>query len=164
MQPWPWLAERAFRGPTLAQTWAASAAAPRVKLDLQQNDRALLDQLVAFLQQRPGRPVMISSRDRAALTYLRPRLPTATLLATTAFPDAVQRLRSEAALVAAVNGISAFQGLVSPSLVTWAHQRHLLVVAWTVNDGQRLNQLLALGVDGVTTQNLAILDALGNPP
>ena len=32
--------------------------------------------------------------------------------------------------------------------------------AWTVNDGERLNQLVRLGVDGITTANLAILRAL----
>ena len=31
---------------------------------------------------------------------------------------------------------------------------------WTVNDGQRLNELVRLGIDGVTTANLAILQAL----
>jgi glycerophosphoryl diester phosphodiesterase len=36
-----------------------------------------------------------------------------------------------------------------------------LILAWTVNDGQRLSQLVRLGVDGITTANLAILRALG---
>ena len=137
VQPWPWLAERVFRGPTLAQAWASAAPADTVKFDLRQKRpnparpaRGIRPPAAA------NHPVMVSTRDRAALLYLRPRLPTATLLATTAFPDAVQRLRSDPALIAAVNGVSAFQGLVSPSLVTWAHQRGLLVVAWTVNDGQ----------------------------
>jgi glycerophosphoryl diester phosphodiesterase len=41
------------------------------------------------------------------------------------------------------------------------HQHKLLILAWTVNDGQRLNQLVRLHVDGITTANLAILRALG---
>jgi hypothetical protein len=32
--------------------------------------------------------------------------------------------------------------------------------AWTVSDGQRLNELVRLGADGITTANLAILRAL----
>jgi glycerophosphoryl diester phosphodiesterase len=44
--------------------------------------------------------------------------------------------------------------------VAWAHQHGLLVVAWTINDSVRLNQLLRMGIDGVTTANLAILRAL----
>ena len=54
-----------------------------------------------------------------------------------------------------------FQGLVDANLVTWAHQHKLLILAWTVNDGQRASQLIRLGVDGITTANLAILRALG---
>jgi glycerophosphoryl diester phosphodiesterase len=49
---------------------------------------------------------------------------------------------------------------VDANLVTWVHQHKLLILAWTVNDSQRLNQLVRLGVDGITTANLAILRAL----
>jgi glycerophosphoryl diester phosphodiesterase len=52
-------------------------------------------------------------------------------------------------------------GLVDAHLVTWVHQHKLLILAWTVNDSQRLNQLVRLHVDGITTANLAILRALG---
>jgi len=41
-----------------------------------------------------------------------------------------------------------------------AHRHKLLILAWTVNDSQRLNELVRLGVDGITTANLAILQAL----
>jgi glycerophosphoryl diester phosphodiesterase len=47
---------------------------------------------------------------------------------------------------------------------TWSpgvHQHKLLILAWTVNDSQRLNQLVRLHVDGITTANLAILRTLG---
>ncbi len=46
-------------------------------------------------------------------------------------------------------------------LVAWLRQHKLLVLAWTVNDGQRFNELVRLGVNGITTANLAILRALG---
>jgi glycerophosphoryl diester phosphodiesterase len=57
--------------------------------------------------------------------------------------------------------VSVFQGLVDANLVAWLHQHKLLILAWTVNDGRRLNELVRLGVDGITTANLAILRALG---
>ena len=44
--------------------------------------------------------------------------------------------------------------------MSWLHEQHLLVLAWTVNDVHRLNALVRDGVDGVTTANLAILQAL----
>jgi glycerophosphoryl diester phosphodiesterase len=54
-----------------------------------------------------------------------------------------------------------FQGLVDASLVSWLHQHKLLILAWTVNYSQRFNELVRLGVDGITTANLAILKAVG---
>jgi hypothetical protein len=67
---------------------------------------------------------------------------TVTLLFSVPFPEAVTRIRDDHALTDAVGGISVFQGLVDTQLVSWAHSRGLLVLAWTVNDGDRLNQLL----------------------
>src|SRR5215469_4860846 len=160
-QPWGWLARQLFRGPTLEQAWDRAAAADIVKLDLKQTDHGFLDDLVAFLAPRAGsRRVMISSPDQGALLYLHRRLPDVTLLFSVAGPDAVHQLQSDPALQQAIGGASVFQGLVDASLVTWVHQRKLLILAWTVNDSQRLNQLVRLGVDGITTANLAILRAL----
>jgi len=161
-QPWPWLARQLFRGPTLTEAWDAAAAAGIVKLDLMQADRGFLDALVAFLTPRDtSRRVMISSRDQGALLYLHSRLPEVAMLFSVAGPDAVHQLQSTPALQGAIGGVSVFQGLVDASLVAWVHQHRLLILAWTVNDSQRLNQLVRLGVDGITTANLAILRALG---
>jgi glycerophosphoryl diester phosphodiesterase len=104
---------------------------------------------------------MISSGDPAALRYLHGRLPDVTLLFSVSGPDAVHQLHADPALQKAIGGISVFQGLVDASLVAWAHQHELTVLAWTVNDSQRFNQLVRLGVDGITAANLAILRALG---
>src|SRR6185312_17099132 len=161
-QSLPWLARLLFRGPTLIQAWDHAAAASIVKLDLKQTDRGFLDDLIAFLAPRAGsRRVMISSPDQDALRYLHPRLPDVTLLFSAAWPDAVRQLKSDPALQQAIGGASVFQGLVDANLVAWAHRHKLLILAWTVNDGQRASQLVRLGVDGITTANLAILRALG---
>ena len=85
----------------------------------------------------------------------------ATMLFSLGSPDAVHQLQSDPALREAIGGVSAFQGLVDANLVAWLHQHKLLVLAWTVNDSQRFNELARLGVDGITTANLAILRALG---
>ena len=160
-QPLPWLARQLFRGPTLAEAWDRATAADMVKLDLKQTDRGFLDDLVAFLAPRAGsRRVMISSGDQGALLYLHSRLPDVTLLFSVAGPDAVHQLQSDPALQKAIGGASVFQALVDANLVTWAHRHKLLILAWTVNDSQRLTQLVRLGVDGITTANLAILRTL----
>ena len=82
------------------------------------------------------------------------------MLFSVAEPDAVHQLQSDAALQSAIGGVSVFQGLVDANLVTWAQQRRLVFLTWTVNDSERFNQLVRLGVDGITTANLAILQAL----
>ena len=158
---WGWLARQVFRGPTLAQAWDGAAAAGIIKLDLMQADRGFLDDLVAFLAPRAGsRQVMISSRDPGALLYLHSRLPGVTMLYSVAGPDAVHQLMSDSALQRAIGGASVFQGLADANLVTWLHAHRLVILAWTVNDSERFNQLVRLGVDGITTGNLAILQAL----
>jgi len=161
-QPWPWLARQLFHGPTPAEAWDHAAAADGVKLDLKQADRGFLDDLVAFLAPRAKSPrVMISSRDEGTLLYLRSRLPDVTLLFSVAGPDAVHQLMSDPMLQKSIGGASVFQGLVDANLVAWMHEHKLPILAWTVNESQRFNQLVRLGVDGLTTANLAILRTLG---
>jgi glycerophosphoryl diester phosphodiesterase len=158
---WGWLARQLFRGPTLVQAWDGATSAEIIKLDLMQTDRGFLDDLVAFLAPRAGsRRVMISSRDPNALMYLHSRLPGVAMLFSVAGPDAVHQLKSDSALQRAITGASVFQGLVDANLVTWVHQHGLVILAWTVNDSDRFNQLVRLRVDGITTGNLAILRAL----
>jgi glycerophosphoryl diester phosphodiesterase len=82
------------------------------------------------------------------------------MLFSVAGPDAVHQLKSDSALQRAIGGVSVFQGLVETNLVTWVHGHRLVILAWTVNDSERFNQLVRLGVDGITTGNLAILRAL----
>jgi glycerophosphoryl diester phosphodiesterase len=160
-QPWPWLARQLFQGPTLAEAWDHAAAADSVKLDLKQADRGFLDDLVAFLAPRAtSRRVMISSLNQGALLYLHSRLPDVTLLFSVAGPDAVHQLISDPTLQKTIGGASVFQGLVDANLVAWVHEHKLPILTWTVNDSQRFNQLVRLGVDGITTANLAILRAL----
>jgi glycerophosphoryl diester phosphodiesterase len=160
-QPMSWLTNQILRGPTLAQVWDAAEPADVLKLDLKREDAAFLDDLVTFLAPRQGsREVMVATRDRDAIVRLHRDLPEITLLFSIGFPEGVQQLRSDAELQAAIGGVTIFQGLVEANLVGWLHERDLLVLAWPVNDVQRLNNLVRLSVDGVTTANLAILEVL----
>jgi glycerophosphoryl diester phosphodiesterase len=158
----PRLAALVFQGQTLNEAWQHSSTAEIIKLDLQQTDRRLLELLIEFLDTgRLRHRVMVSTRDAGAIEFLRPRLPASvTLLFSVPFPDAVRELHADSRLADAVGGISVFQGLVDEELVHWAHERGLLVLAWTVNDADRLDHLLRVGVDGITTANLAVLRAL----
>ena len=53
-QPWPWLGDHLFRGPTLPQVWNRADSAKVIKLDLKQTDRKFLQQIVNFLGPRAG--------------------------------------------------------------------------------------------------------------
>lgn len=161
MRPLPWLAETLFQGPTLREMWDAIPPRTDVLLDLKETDRALLDQLVRYLATRAdARDVMVSCRDAAALRYLHERLPGVALLLTAAWPADVVHLQRAGAIADVVDGVSAYEGLLDAELVGWLHERDLKILAWPVNDQARLAALAAAGVDGVTTDNLAIIDAL----
>jgi len=160
-QPLPRVAGRMFRGYSLEEMWTRAEPARVIKLDLKATDRTSLDSLVLFLRPRLAHhEVMVSSGDAASIAYLHPRLPSAVLLFSAGWPDELAAVRANPELVADIGGVSVFHGLVDPALVDWMHQRRLLVLVWTVNDGQRLNEVVRDGVDGVTTANLAILRAL----
>ncbi|MEU3461792.1 glycerophosphodiester phosphodiesterase [Streptomyces sp. NPDC006733] len=55
-------------------------------------------------------------------------------------------------------------GLVDPALVGWAHERDLLVAAWTADLRRTMARLLALGVDSITTNRLDVLRGLLDGP
>jgi hypothetical protein len=156
----PSLARLLFRGPTLAQAWEA-ADGRAIKLDLKQEDHSFLEQVANFVAAHAGsKQVLISTPDPQALLYLHSRLPNATLLMTLQSPESFAQLQADPNLQSAIGGVSAAQSLVNAGFVHWLHQMKLLVVAWTVTDGAQLNHLVGLGVDGITTPNLAILRAL----
>jgi hypothetical protein len=163
-QPLPWLADRVFQGPTLDEAWRETARASAVLIDLKETDRDVLDELVSFLRTHStARTVLISTRDPGALVYLHGKVD-ALLLFTLAFPPAIDRLEADPALQRATDGVSAYEGLLDADLVQRLHRRHQLVVAWPVNDPERLEELADLRVDGVTTDNLAILEMLDRRP
>jgi glycerophosphoryl diester phosphodiesterase len=160
-QPLPRLARQLFWGPTLAQAWDHARAADIIKLDLKQADRSFLDDVAAFLARRArSRRVMIASPDPAALSFLHRRLPRLTLLFSVNGPGPAHELASDHALQQVIGGASVYEGLVDAHLADWMHEHKLQILAWTVNDSQRLNQLVQRGADGITTDNLAILRAL----
>jgi glycerophosphoryl diester phosphodiesterase len=161
-RPWRWLADRVFQGQTLAEAWHRAAPARVVQLDLQQTDRRLLDALITFVRPVAGtRHIMVSTRNPAAAEYLATRLPRpVTAMLSVPYPEAVSRLEDDPQLNGAIGGISVYHELIDDNLVRWAHERRLVVFAWTVDNAPDLNRVLRAGVDGVSTENLAVLEAL----
>ncbi|MGC4105201.1 MAG: glycerophosphodiester phosphodiesterase [Thermomicrobiales bacterium] len=161
-QPLPFVGPRWFRGPRLDRIWAATYGAGAVMLDLKESSPEYLDLLVDFLQVRQRtRQVIISSRSPAALMRLGRELPDVTLLLSVPDDATLRALQRNSILLETINGISVRHTVLNEENAAWLEDRHLLTFAWTVNDMDRVNELMRLGVDGITSDNLAIVSLLG---
>jgi glycerophosphoryl diester phosphodiesterase len=156
-----WFPDIAYRGTTLDQAWARTAGARFVEFDLKDTSPAAMRLMISFLNDHiDGRRVFVSARSIAALETLRERVPDAVRLLSIGDRSALQALLDDPARADVLNGASVRAGLLDAETMSWFKERGLLVFAWTVNDITQLNGLVALGIDAVTTENLAILDAM----
>lgn len=60
-----------------------------------------------------------------------------------------------------VGSIWVFHRLITPRLVAAAHGVEVAVIAWTVDDGDRIGALAQLGVDGIVTNDPRLLAGYG---
>ena len=160
--PIPFVGPQVFRGPTLEEIWTVAALADVVKLDLKQASPTFLGLVADFLAVRGAeRQVIVASDDVGSLRFLRQRWPDAFRFLSVRDRDAADALLADPALAALVDGVSIREGLVDLETAAWLGAQGLYVLAWTVNDLERVNELVRLGVDAVTTDNLAIMRLLG---
>jgi glycerophosphoryl diester phosphodiesterase len=107
--------------------------------------------------------IVASFHDEAteAVRRLAPELPTsAGLGATTAFVAAVMEgIEPPAPPFVALQVPRAFQGLtvVTPALVEAAHRAGVAVHVWTIDDVSEMEELVALGVDGIMSDRPSLL-------
>ena len=148
-----------FRGPTLESIWSTAADQARIELDLKEYSSRFLNLLVSFLSDRGGgEGVIISSKSPGAIATLHHTLPDATLMYSVGDQGALASLQSSDALVDEIDGVSIRASLLDDDTIAWLKDHDLLVYAWTVNDFTLAEQLVDLGVDGITTENLALLE------
>jgi hypothetical protein len=151
-----------FRGPTLAAVWRAAADASVIQLDLKESTPHFRALLFDFLDEHAGEhTVMIATPDVAMLQLLSKRAPA--VLRFLSVPDraTLERLYEDPELIGLVDGVTTRYQLVDEESVSLLKGYGLIVLAWTVNDMSRVNEFVALGVDGVSTDNLAIMGLLG---
>jgi hypothetical protein len=161
--PVPFIGESVFRGPLLAQIWIASAGAGAIKLDLKESSPAFREMLFDFLEIRRGqRRVLLVSDDPSLLRQAAKREPWVFRIFSAGSTERLRLIEEDPAFAAIVDGVSIRHTLIDEELAAWLEERELLTLAWTVNRLERVNELVRLGVDGVTTDNLAILQLLGN--
>jgi hypothetical protein len=150
-----------YRAPPLWEVWQVAREADAVALDLKESSPRYLDLVVAFLNAHPEHQIIVSSRDPAALRLIEQRAPHAFRFLSVGTHDEFEALRGGPELVTHLDGVGIRETLLDTNVAGWLHAHDLMIHAWTVNDGARMNELVELGVDAITTDNLAIMQLLG---
>lgn len=160
--PLPFLGPRLFRGPSLERVWTASYRADAMMLDLKDSSAGYVDLVARFLNSRPpGRDVIVGSRSPDVLHTLNKQAPGAILLLSVPSAEAFETFQADTALQGVIDGVTIRESILDVDMAYWLANHELLIYAWTVNDLERVNELIQLGVDGITTDNLAVLTLLG---
>lgn len=160
--PSAWVGDRLFRGPPLERIWVATGGAHAIKLDLKESSPVFTELLLQFLADRRGpRRVIVVSGDPAVLRRVAEQEPTVIRLLGVSSVSRFDRLTEEANLADLLDGVSVYHAVLNEERMAWLQDHNLLVFAWTVNSLNRVNALVLLGVDGITTDNLAIMRLLG---
>ena len=158
--PLRFIGERFFRGPTLAEVWGAAAQADVVKLDLKDSSPDFLETLVSFLNQRREHEVMVVTRSPEALKFMAEREPRVFRFISIPDERRLKELLGNQGLLGIVDGVTIKHNLLTTDSVAELHQNQLIIFAWTVNDLDRVNELVTLGVHGIITDNLAVMALL----
>jgi glycerophosphoryl diester phosphodiesterase len=160
--PLPFIGKWLYRGPQLAEIWNEAAAVPVTKLDLKETSPSYLESVARFLESNDdGRAVAISSRSPEVLMFFEARVPHATRLLSIGDEATFERLRAGGTVLYAIDGVTVRHTLLDEARMSWLKETGMVVLAWTVNDAARMNELVHLGVDAITSDNLAILELLG---
>lgn len=157
---------RAWQAPSLREAWNYTAGATVLKLDLKSTSQPALEALVRFVEARPSdQQIIFVSSNPDALAYLDSELPeTIELLSLSSGYD-VDGLLEHDGRLDGIDGISIPSWALTAGRIQALKERGYLIDAWTVNDIERLVELSALGVDIITTDNLAFFDmALDTAP
>jgi glycerophosphoryl diester phosphodiesterase len=152
-----------FRGPELEEAWDAAALRDTVVLHLKETSAGYLEDVSAFLRaRRDGPHVIIQTGDPASLRVMRRTVPSADRLLLVFSERGLQRLRRDPALRDVLDGVSVRERLLTPEEHRRLEDQGLRTFAWTVNDEERMNELIEQGLDGLITDRLDIMRLLGD--
>lgn len=156
----PVTSDSAGSTPLVNQVWPVACHARIVEFDLKDTSPAFNGLLVTFLRShhRVGTPqVFVSGRNLQSLRVIHAGAPWVFRFLSIGDEDHLDALQQHPAMAANLDGVSIRQNLVDPSSVAWLHQHRLLVFAWTVDSSMRAQELVRDGVDGITTDEPAIV-------
>jgi glycerophosphoryl diester phosphodiesterase len=152
---------RSFRGPSLIRVWEEASEADVIALDLKETSPQFLEMVADFLQRHPERQVIVATPHAESLRVLAERAPDAFRFYSISTQARLDALYDDAELIAIIDGVGIRQTLVTGESAGWLKDQDLMILAWTVNDINRVNDLVGHGVHAITTDNLAILELLG---
>lgn len=161
-RPLPFVGSHVFRGPRLEVVWNVAREAEVIKLDLKQTSPGYVDRVIRFLEAQDEHPVIVSSHSADVLVRFESGYPRAVRLLSIKTPLAFEALKQDDRALAVIDGVTIRHTLLDEDSAGWLKERGYLIFAWTVNDLARVNELVELGVDAITTENLAILQLLGD--
>jgi len=147
--------------PLLSDVWAVARDAPAVQLDLKSHHPRLMPLLLEFLDERRAETsVIVSSPDVHDLDRIVAAYPEVGRFLSIGSSCALAVFEARPETLQSVTGVSVRASLLDNHAAAMFRERGLAVIAWTVDDATALDRILALGVDGITTNNLAIIDDL----
>jgi glycerophosphoryl diester phosphodiesterase len=160
--PWPIIGNWLYPRPTLDSAFDA-AQSKIVMLDLKGSPSGYSGRLAGFLdsQRRDHRQVIVVSEKRDALEDLRGDAPWVGRFASIGTYAQLTEFEESPEFVSIATGVSVRHTLLDEETVLRLKGLGLKVYAWTVNDLDRVNDLVRLDVDGITTDNLAVMELLG---
>lgn len=159
------VAARWFRGATVRDVLDATPDADAIQLDLKSANSWYLGAVVELLNDETyaDRIFLVSSRSATVLKTLADRAPHALRALSIGGTGDLDALRADPEAATLLDGVTIRASLLNGDLVTWLRDHGLFVSAWVVNDVRRANELIALGVGALTTDNLALMQAIGRP-
>jgi hypothetical protein len=160
--PLPLIGPAAFRGPSVEEIWAAAAQTDLVQFDLKESSTEFLELVKDFIvTHQEEHQIVVSSDDPDSLRYLADRPPGVLLFRSVGDQQDLTSLQEDPELAALIDGVTIRNDLVDEETARWMTEHDLHMIVWTVNDLGRANELVDLGVDGITTDNLALLGLFG---
>jgi glycerophosphoryl diester phosphodiesterase len=152
-----------FLGPTVEEVWRASSVADAIQLDLKESSPAFIELVAAFLRMHAGEfPVMLASYEASTLEQLADVSPDVVPFLTVSSRSRLTSLLDESATTCLpFGGVTVREELLDAASIASLHAAGLLVFAWTVNDHARAFELVELGVDAITTDDVQLMELLG---
>jgi glycerophosphoryl diester phosphodiesterase len=150
-----------LRTVSLDRLWRIALDAPAIELDLKQSSPLFVEPLVAFLGAHRNADVIVAARHVSTLRQLRARTPWVRRFLSVGGRLSLERVLRDPTVRGVVQGVAVREDLLDAGTIRRLDARGLTILAWVVDDPDRTSALVRLGVDGITTNNLALLELLG---